>query len=378
MSEDSSQERTEKATPKRMKEVRKDGSLQKSQDLSAWAGIAAAVATIPMIMSNVTENLLTAVENIKAAIASPDINVLESLMRDSLTGILPALAPMLAASVIVAIAASAAMGGIHFSTKKVKPDFKKLNLIKGVKQKFSFQALWQGIKAVLKTAVVGLVLYSVVQKMMPILTSAGGLPISSVLEAAKSGVNQLLWTAIAAGIALSVVDILVVSRANRKKTRMTKKEVQDENKNSEGDPHIKGQRRSRQLAMSRNRMLASVPDADVVVVNPTHVAVALKYTAGEGAPRLIAKGRGLIAQRIREAADESDVPMVHDVPLARALHGACEVGQEVPEVLFTAVAQVLAFVMLLKRRGSHSVGVHTMPQPTEVPTDMYSLEGDDQ
>ncbi len=372
MSQDTSGEKTEKATPKRMKEVRKEGGLQKSQDLSAWAGIGAGVAMMPTVFGNVSVLLQDAMAQIRITISNPDVSVLEELLRTSLWSILPAIAPMLAASVIAAIIASTIMGGINI--KKLKPNFKQFNLLKGVKQKFSFQALWQGIKAVLKTAVIGLVLYSVVQQMMPILMSAGGLPLSSVLSTANSAVNRMLWTAVAAGIALSVIDIVVVARANRKKTRMSKKEVQDENKNAEGDPHVKGQRRSRQLAMSRNRMIAAVSEADVVVVNPTHVAVALKYTAGQGAPKLIAKGRGLIAQKIRDKADESNVPMVHDVPLARALHGACEVGQEVPEALFTAVAQVLAFVMLLKQRGSQSVGVHTMPRPTEVPTDMYTLD----
>lgn len=376
MSGDTSGEKTEKATPKRMKELRKDGSLQKSQDLSAWAGIAAGVAMIPMVYQNVAEELRDAVKNIELTIAQPDVNLMEPLLRETLLGVLPALAPMLAMSVIAAIAASAVMGGIQF--KKFKPSFKQLNLLKGAKQKFSFQALWQGIKAVLKTAVIGFVLYSVIQSLMPILMSGGGLPLTSVLNAGYEGINQLLWTAIAAGIALSVLDIVVVARANRKKTKMSLKEVKDENKQSEGDPHVKGQRRSMQLAMSRNRMIANVADADVVLVNPTHVAVALKYVPGEGAPRLIAKGRGLIATRIREQADENGVPMVSDIPLARALHGACEVGQEVPEILFTAVAQVLAFVMLLKQRGSNSVGVHTMPRPTEVPTEMYSLEEDDE
>ena len=125
---------------------------------------------------------------------------------------------------------------------------------------------------------------------------------------------------------LAAADFFVVMRRNRKKTRMTKKEVKDENKSSEGDPLIKSQRRARQMAMSRNRMIAAIGDADVVLVNPTHFAVALKYEPGKSAPRVVAKGAGHIAARIREEAEAKNVPMVQDIPLARALHGACETG----------------------------------------------------
>jgi len=151
-----------------------------------------------------------------------------------------------------------------------------------------------------------------------------------------------------------------VMRRNRKHTHMTKKEAKDEHKKSEGDPLVRAQRRSRQLALSRNRMIAAVGDSDVVLLNPTHLAVALRYEPGKSAPRIVAKGAGVVAQKIRERAEESGVPMVRDIPLARALHTACDIGQEIPEELYTAVAQVLAFIEHLKRRGS-ARGTHTMP-----------------
>src|SRR5690606_17438233 len=140
------------------------------------------------------------------------------------------------------------------------------------------------------------------------------------------------------------------------------KEVKDETKNTDGDPLIKAQRRSRQLAMSRNRTIAAVGGSDVVLVNPTHIAIALKYEPGKSAPRVVAKGAGVVASRIREEAEAKAVPIVRDVPLARALHATCELGDEIPVELYTAVARVLAFVMALKRRGSKG-GVHTVPDP---------------
>ena len=150
---------------------------------------------------------------------------------------------------------------------------------------------------------------------------------------------------------------------------MTKKEVTDEHKGSEGDPLIRSQRRARQLAMSRNRMMAAVATADVVLINPTHFAVALRYEPGKSAPRVVAKGAGVIAARIREQAETDTVPIVKDIPLTRALHSACELGQEIPAELYNAVARVLAFVLALKTRGSRA-GVHTMtvpPVPTPAP-----------
>ena len=151
-----------------------------------------------------------------------------------------------------------------------------------------------------------------------------------------------------------------------KQLRMTHQEMKDENKQSEGDPNLKGAIRSKQLAVSRNRMMSEIVSADVVLVNPTHVAVALRYEQGRGAPRVVAKGSGHVAARIRERAAEHRVPMVEDVPLARALHAACEVGQEIPAEVYTAVARVLAFVLGLRARGS-AAGTHRVPAQTAAP-----------
>ena len=215
------------------------------------------------------------------------------------------------------------------------------------------------MKALSKTVVVGLVLLAVIQGLMPVLMSGGGLPASALIQAATDGTASLVRSAVIAGLILAAADVFVIMRRNRKRTRMTKKEVKDENKSSEGDPMIRGQRRSRQLAMSRNRMMAAIADADVVLVNPTHFAIALKYEPGKSAPRVVAKGAGEIALRIREQAETDRVPIVKDILLTRALHAACELGEEIPVDLYNAVARVLAFVLALRTRGS-SKGVHEM------------------
>ncbi|SDC85352.1 flagellar biosynthetic protein FlhB [Sanguibacter gelidistatuariae] len=367
MSGGDSGEKSEKATPKRMKEVRKDGSLQKSQDLSSWLGIGAAAVMLPTVLSNAGAAASKQLMQVRDVIANPDPLVLVDLLGAALDTILHSLTPLLIVVVLAAIIANAAQGGIHISTKKLKPRFSQFNIAKGIKNTFGAQSLWQGAKALAKTAVVGGVLYLAIQNLMPVLLTAGGLSVAALLTAAGGGIATLLWSAVAAGIALAVADIIVIIRRNRKKTRMSRYEIKQENKSSEGDPQLKGAIRSKQLSMSRNRMISSVADADVVLVNPTHVAVAIKYEAGTGAPRVVAKGAGHVATRIREKAAEARVPMIEDIPLARALHGACEIGQEIPAELYTAVAQVLAFVMALKRRGGGTDGIRTMSTPTLVP-----------
>jgi flagellar biosynthetic protein FlhB len=267
----------------------------------------------------------------------------------------PLLTPMFVTIVVAIVIGTGVQGGIHL--KKFQFHAEGLKMLPGLKRIFGPQAWWEGLKAVLKTAVVGGVLYLVLQGLVPVLLHAGGMPVSAVLDVAAGGAGALLQTAIGAGLALAVVDMLVIARRNRKRTRMSKKEVRDESKNNDGDPLVKGQRRSRQLAMSRNRMIAAVASADVVLLNPTHLAVALKYEPGKSAPRVVAKGAGEVAAKMREKARDAGVPMVHEILLARALHAACDVGQEVPVELYTAVARVLAFVMSLRARGA-AQGVH--------------------
>ncbi|WAP51657.1 EscU/YscU/HrcU family type III secretion system export apparatus switch protein [Arthrobacter sp. ATA002] len=361
MAEEGTGERTEQATPKRMKEVRSKGQLSRSEDLTAWVGVGMAAVMMPMTIDRGAQAGSEGLLGIDTITQSPDPRLAVTLLGEGLGALGFILGPLLGVVSAAVLLTAALQGGIHF--KKFKGKFEQFNLVTGMKRVFGTQALWQGVKALLKTAVVGVVLYVVIQGLMPVLSTAGGLPVASVLEAAAGGTASLLQAAVAAGLVLAVADIFVVQKRNRKKTRMTLKEVRDENKNMEGDPLIKSQRRSRQLAMSRNRMIAAVADSDVVLVNPTHVAVALKYEPGKSAPRVVAKGAGTIATRIREEAGSRQVPMVRDIPLARALHASCELGQEIPPDLYNAVARILAFVMALKSRGS-AAGVHTMAPQT--------------
>ncbi|XAS64648.1 EscU/YscU/HrcU family type III secretion system export apparatus switch protein [Micrococcaceae bacterium Sec5.8] len=356
-----SQEKTEQATDKRMKEVRSKGQLSRSQDLTAWVGVGAAAIMLPATVERAANAATDQLFSIRGIVAAPDPGKAVKALEDGLSAIAGIIGPLLIVVFVVVLAGAALQGGVHI--KKFKLDFEHFKLLDGLKRLFGMQAVWGGVKALLKASVVGLVLYSVVQGLVPVLLTAGGMPVAGVVQAAGGGIAALVQFAVAAGIVLAVADFFVVMRRNRKKTRMSKKEVQDENKSSEGDPLIRSQRRARQMAMSRNRMIAAIGDADVVLVNPTHFAVALKYDPGKSAPRVVAKGSGHIAARIREEAETKNVPMVQDIPLTRALHSACELGQEIPVDFYRAVAGVLAFVMSLKARGAAS-GMHRMAAAT--------------
>ncbi|PYY32707.1 type III secretion protein [Curtobacterium sp. MCJR17_055] len=371
-------ERSEQATAKRMREVRRKGQLGRSQDLSAWIGIAAAALMFPSLIGHASAAGQQQMRAVALVIADPTVGTMRHVFDEALGSIGATLGPMLGVVAVAVLATSVAQGGVH--VKKLTPEPDHFDPVAGLKRVFGTQALWNGVKALLKTAVVGLVLWFAVQGLVPVLMSSGSLPLTSVLEAAGAGAGTLLQAAVAAGLVLAALDVFVVIRRNRKRTMMTKREVKDENKQAEGDPLVKSQRRSRQLAASRNRMIAAIGTADVVMTNPTHYAVAIKYEAGKSAPKVVAKGAGPVADAIRQKAEEERVPMVRDVPLTRALHAACELGQEIPVDLYTPVARVLSFVMTLAAHGAAS-GTHTPPRPTtpeEVATvlDPTTLSGD--
>jgi len=352
-------EKTEAPTPKKLKEGRQQGQVARSSDLGAWLGVGAAALVLPVVARGTQGAVVELLAGLGAVADDPEPARALAALTTSLGRCARALAPLMAVTVVVAVGAAAAQGGLNFATKAAKPQFSRLNPAKGFKRIMGPQAWWEALKSLLKTVVLGIVLYQVVSGLTPFLLGSGSMPLAATLQAVAGGTSDLIRTAVVAGLVLAAVDYVVQRRRVGKQLRMSKKEIADEYKQSEGDPHLKGAVRSRQLAMSRNRMMSDVAKADVVLVNPTHVAVALRYDPAAGAPRVVAKGAGVVAAKIRERATEHRVPMVEDVPLARALHAACDIGQEIPSDLYAAIAQVLAFVMRLRSRGGAS-GVHKL------------------
>jgi len=352
-------EKTEKPTEKRRKESRKEGQVARTQELGGWASLLVVGAAAPMLLSRelgaLRELMVTCLTVGDGATPTKAVGLLGQAGQH----ILYPLVTLGCLVMVVGVGSALAQGGLYFATKSVKPKLSKLDPIKGFKRTFGPHALWEGAKILLKSAFVGLLAYLTVRSVMPLI---GGLvPIRTVLDTVSSQALGLVRNIAFAGLAMAAADYAMQRRRIGKQTRMSKEEVKQEHKQTEGDPMLKGAIRSRQLAAARNRMMADVPMADVVLVNPTHVAVALRYDAQRGAPRVVARGAGAIAARIREIAAEERVPLVRDVPLARTLYRSTKVGQEIPPELFAAVAQVLAFVISRRTRGQHG-GEHRTPR----------------
>jgi flagellar biosynthetic protein FlhB len=353
-------EKTEQPTEKRKREARKEGQIPRTPDFASWGGLLVASMLLPMVVSSTFRTAEGLLRRSVAMMSDPDPVKAMKLMATGLQDAAMTVAPLALAMMVTAIVATAVQGGLRPATKLLKPDFKRLNPFKGLKKTFGPQAMWEAVKISAKTATLGAILYVQLRKMLPDLIAAGAMSLPALLELIAGTVIALIRTAAGAGLVLAFADYAMARRRIGKQIRMSKYEVKQEHKQQEGDPLLKGAIRSRQMAMSRQRMMSDLAKADVVLVNPTHVAVALRYDPSKGAPRVVAKGAGAIAARIREVAAEKRIPMVQDVPLARALYKACDLGGEIPPDLYNAVARVLAFVMTLKARGS-AAGLHRAP-----------------
>jgi flagellar biosynthesis protein FlhB len=358
-------EKSEKPTAQKLKKAKKEGQIGRSQDVSAWFGMLAASVVLPKTLGSTMDHCRVLMSKLPATIANPDPQAALGILKEGMLSACWAVLPLAMTMMAVGVVAAGAQGGIRVATKLFIPKFSRLNPFPGIKKMLGPQSLWEGLKALIKTSVLGVVLWMTMKDIVPLLMTAGHLPMGSLLGVVNNAVFSLIRAAAAAGIVMAAADYFVVRRRTAKQLAMTKADVKQENKNSEGDPQLKGAIRSRQMAMARNRQMADVPTADVVLVNPTHVAVALRYDPEKGAPRVVAKGQGAIAAKIRDLATEHRVPMVQDVPLARALHAGCQIGTEIPAEFFGAVAKVLAFVMSMKARGS-AAGLHRNPKPTPV------------
>ncbi|MDQ1743545.1 MAG: flagellar biosynthesis protein FlhB [Pseudonocardiales bacterium] len=352
-------EKTEKATPRKLKKARRDGQIGHTPEVGSWLSVLAASFVIPGVGRALMDDARTTFVQIGSIISDPDTGRALALTRAALISAVLATAPLALLVLATSVASAAVQGGIWVAPKLLAPKMSRLNPLSGFKRMFGPQGVWQLLKSLGKLAVLSAVTYYSVRELVPTLMASGSLPLASVLDTTIDAALRLVRLGAGAGLLLAFVDIAVVRRRNNKQLKMTKQEVKEEMRSSDGDPLLRGAMRSRALAISRNRMMADVPTADVVVVNPTHVAVALRYDPARGAPRVVAKGGDHVAARIRELADRSRVPMVADIALARTLYQTCEIGQEIPADLYQGVATVLAFVMRLKRKGS-AAGLHRM------------------
>ncbi|MFB9376546.1 flagellar biosynthesis protein FlhB [Kineococcus gynurae] len=357
-------EKTEAPTAKKLQKAKEEGNVPQSRDVSAWLTTAAGAMFVPSTIERGRDLGRAAIEQIAVVIADPDPAGALASMVHTFAALPGVLGPLLAATVLAAIVGRAVQGNVKPTPKKLQPKFSSLNPVNGFKQHWGPQGLWEGAKSLLKTAVIGLVLWFVAKELAPQLVRSGVTPLSSVLQLTGEATGRMLTLTIVIGLLIAVGDYFMNRRQIMKKLRMSKDDIKQEHKTAEGDPLLKGAIKSKQMQMSRNRMMADVAKADVVVVNPTHIAVALRYEPGSGAPKVVAKGAGAIAAKIRARAQENSVPIVKDVPLARSMYKGVKIGQEIPAELYAAVAKVLAFVMNLRTRGALTPlggDAHTLP-----------------
>ncbi|AFR04113.1 flagellar biosynthesis protein FlhB [Pectobacterium brasiliense] len=370
MAEDSDLEKTEAPTPQKEEKAREEGQIPRSRELTSVLMMVAGLAILWMggeVMAGRLARIVSQSLNFDYATIGDDTQMLRhvgSLLRQAAS----ALIPIMLGAVLVALSAPLLLGGILFSTKSLKVDFKKLDPISGLKRLFSAQSLAELFKAILKSVMVGIISTLFLIHNWPTI-------LHLVSEAPTAAMGDALELAVMCGfliimglIPMVAFDVFWQVWSHIKKLRMSKQEIRDEHKQSEGDPHVKGRIRQQQRAIAQRRMMADVPKADVIVTNPTHYAVALRYDEKKmNAPKVLAKGAGEIALRIRELGTEHRVPILEAPPLARALFRHSEVGQHIPAALYAAVAEVLAWVYQLKRWKREGGLIPRKPKHLPVP-----------
>jgi flagellar biosynthetic protein FlhB len=346
-------EKTEKATPKRRADARKKGQVAKSPDLNGAVVMFAALFALSATAPHLVETLQTSMREAFGLIASPDVvnhRGLGPLLTEQARSAGLAAAPVIFTCVAAALLVNVIQvgGKPHFAA--LKPDPKRLNPLQGFKTIYGPNALFEGAKNIVKVVAVGAVTALAVLPKLDELAALVGLPPSELLPTLAHTVLGIAQRAGFAYLVIGLIDYVYQRRRHEKSLKMDKQEVKEEAKSNELPPEVRAAIRRRQMEAARARMMADVPTADVVVTNPTHFAVALKYDAAKAAPEVVAKGADLVAKRIRELAAESGVPVISDPPLARSLHATVDVGQVIPEELYQAVAQLLAFVYRTARR----------------------------
>lgn len=346
-------EKTEKATPKKRQDSRKKGQVAKSQDVNTAIVIISVFAVLLFAGPYFLEIIIGFVKHSFQEYMLMDLTEasFHMIFLDILKELLLLLGPIMAAALVGGVIANYIQVGTLFSTEVIQPKLEKLDPIKGFKRIFSVRALVELLKSMLKISIVGVVAFSILWMKIDEILNLSQHTVGTALGIIASLTAQMGIYAGIALLALSLLDFLYQKYDFEKNIRMSKQDIKDEHKNSEGDPLIKSKIKQKQREMAMARMMQEVPQADVVITNPTHYAIALKYDeAKSDAPIVVAKGVDFVAQKIKLVAKENDVVAVENRPLARALYDQAEIGQAIPEAFFKAVAEILAYVYRIKHK----------------------------
>jgi flagellar biosynthetic protein FlhB len=372
--QDDGQERTEEATPKRREDARKKGQIARSRELNTMAmlllGAIGLMSMGPFMLARMEDLFRTGLSLHREAVFDPwtMIDIFSISIMQGVALVMPFMLLML----VTALLAPLALGGWSFSVEALGPKFDKLNPLKGLKRIFALRGLVELVKALAKFLLIGGVGAYLLIRNMP---SFNGLAYESVPQALAHAGSILGWSFLLLSLSLVVIaaiDVPFQIWDHAKNLKMTRQEIKDEYKTTEGKPEVKAQIRRMQQELAQGRMMAEVPKADVVITNPTHFAVALKYDAKNmRAPRVVAKGADLIASQIRTVATANGVALFEAPSLARAIYYSAEINQEVPAGLYLAVAQVLAYVYQLRTARTKGGFEPHRPVDLPVPDEFY-------
>jgi flagellar biosynthesis protein FlhB len=364
-------ERTESPTQKRLDDARARGQVPRSRDLTAAAVVLAGGLGLRSMGSVFGGRMLAMMRDNLAFTRDAAMDngwMLHQFERSALQGAL-AIAPLIGLLMAAALLAPLAIGGWTFSGEALIPDFGRLNPVTGLGRVFSVRGLIELSKALARFFVVAIVAVVVLRKQFHSFSQLELEPYGEAISHALSLAGTAMIALGGALGAIALIDVPLSIWQFNKQMRMTRQEIRDEHKETEGSPEIKSRVRRAQQAMARKRMMQQVPKANVIITNPTHFAVALQYDESTmRAPIVLAKGQDLIAARIREIATEHQIPLIEAPPLARALHASCELGDEIPARLYAAVAKILVYVYQLRTARRRGEPNPVMP-PIEVPSD---------
>ncbi|WP_342594612.1 flagellar biosynthesis protein FlhB [Salinicola lusitanus] len=367
---DSDQEKTEPATPRRIEKAREEGQVARSRELATFLLLVSGVLGLWIMGNNLYDELSIVMEQaflFDHGLAFDTARMLSHVWSMG-EHTLIALLPLFLLFTVAAILGPTMLGGWLVSAKSLKPQLSKLNPFKGLKRMFSTQALAELAKAIAKSVLVGGVGVAYLWTQRDTLLGLMEMPIQQALATAMRMAAVGCALIVTSLLLVILIDVPYQMWSHSKKLRMSREDIRQEHKETEGDPHVKGRIRSQQQAMARRRMMSKVPTADVIVTNPTHYAVALSYQQDAmAAPVVIAKGADQVAARIRELGDENRIPRLEAPPLARALYHHVDLDQEIPGDLYTAVAEVLAWAFRLKQVESDGGEVPTAPRDLPVP-----------
>jgi flagellar biosynthesis protein FlhB len=353
MAEDSgeSSERTEDPTPRRLEEALRRGDVVKSAEVNTWFMIAAGTLMIMMFAGPMATSLQATFRGLlaKSYEIPTDGPALTELVKTLAIDVVAVVGIPLALFCVAAVAGNIVQHRLLFTTEQIMPQLSRISPGAGVARLFSRQALVNFAKGLAKLGVVGAVMTAVLWPQRHLLSDLLGSDPAVILPFARSLAMKLLGTVVAILAIIATADYLFQHRQWYERHKMSLQEIKEEFRQTEGDPVVKGKLRQLRNARMRKRIMAAVPKASVVITNPTHFAVALRYERGMNAPVCVAKGVDLIARKIREIAEQHDILVVENPPLARALHGTVEIDQEIPQEHYRAVAEIIGYIMRLRR-----------------------------